>query len=110
VEDDLLVSTAQHDSRHNGTSDEICPVCFWQDDAVDNQDTDVLGPNQVRLSTARQNYRTFGASDDRLRTFVRSPTTDELPPRPGHPLGENARFVGRHLANARAIERTATLG
>jgi hypothetical protein len=24
-------------------TDDICPVCFWQDDFVDSQDTDVLG-------------------------------------------------------------------
>ena len=46
-----------------GTTDEICPVCKWQDDAVDNQDTDVLGPNHVTLSVARENYARFGTSD-----------------------------------------------
>lgn len=63
-----------------GTTDGICPVCYWQDDTVDNQDTDVLGPSKVRLSTAPANYRAFGVSDDRLRSFVRSPTPEELPP------------------------------
>lgn len=46
-----------------GTTDEICSVCKWQDDFVDNQDTGVLGPNHVRLSVARENYARFGTSD-----------------------------------------------
>jgi hypothetical protein len=71
-----------------GTSDEICPVCYWQDDAVDNRDTDVLGPNRVRLSVARANYERFGAHEERWLPHVRLPRTDELPPppRPVEPL------------------------
>lgn len=49
-----------------GTTDEICSVCHWQDDSVDNQDTEVLGPNRVRLSVARENFARFGISDPRL--------------------------------------------
>ena len=61
-------------------SDEICPVCFWQDDFVDNQDTDVLGPNRVTLSVARGNFERFGASEERLRGYVRPPRPEEGPP------------------------------
>jgi hypothetical protein len=46
-----------------GTTDEICAACGWQDDDVDNQDTEVLGPNHVRLSVARENFARFGMSD-----------------------------------------------
>jgi len=46
-----------------GTTWDICPVCGWQDDPVDNEDTDVLGPNHVRLSVARENFRSYGHSD-----------------------------------------------
>jgi hypothetical protein len=63
-------------------SDEICPVCFWQDDFVDNQDTDVLGPNHVTLSVARANYARLGASEERLAEFVRPPLPEEGPPEP----------------------------
>jgi hypothetical protein len=63
-------------------SDEICPVCFWQDDFVDNQDTEVLGPNRVTLSVARSNYSRFGASEERWRSHVRAPRPDEGPPEP----------------------------
>jgi hypothetical protein len=63
-------------------SDEICPVCFWQDDFVDNRDTDVLGPNHVRLSVARHNYAEFGAAEERVRPYVRPPRPEEGPPAP----------------------------
>jgi len=49
-----------------GTTHEICPVCLWQDDAEDNQDTVVLGPNRVRLSVARLNFTRIGTSDPRF--------------------------------------------
>jgi Cysteine-rich CPCC len=63
-------------------SDEICSVCFWQDDFVDNRDTDVLGPNRVTLSEARANFERFGASEERLLQHVRPPRPDEGPPEP----------------------------
>jgi len=63
-------------------SDEICPVCFWQDDFVDNQDTEVLGPNRVTLSAARANFARLGASEERVAQFVRPPREDEGPPEP----------------------------
>jgi hypothetical protein len=63
-------------------SDEICHVCFWQDDLVDNLDTDVTGPNRVTLSQARANFRRFGAHEQRWVSHVRPPRAQEGPPSP----------------------------
>ena len=63
-------------------TDEICPVCFWQDDFVDNHDTDVLGPNKVTLSEARANFARLGASEQRFVVEVRPPRPEEGPPEP----------------------------
>lgn len=63
-------------------SDEICDVCFWQDDPVDNLDTDVLGPNHVRLSAARENFARWGAHEERWTDDVRPPLCAEGPPTP----------------------------
>jgi hypothetical protein len=57
-------------------------VCFWQDDFVDNHDTDVLGPNSVRLSVGRENFARFGAYEPRWVDQVRLPRPEEGPPEP----------------------------
>ena len=61
---------------------EICPVCFWEDDGQDDQNADEVwgGPNgALSLAEARTNYRSFGASSERRKQFVRLPRPDELP-------------------------------
>lgn len=55
------------------SSDDTCPVCFWED---------AIGANRVSLEEARRNFRAFGAKRRELRQFVRPPTQDELPPPP----------------------------
>jgi hypothetical protein len=61
--------------------DDICPVCFWEDDGQDDQDADVVrdGPNRaLSLTQARANYRSFGASEERQLPHVRKPLPEEL--------------------------------
>ncbi|WP_329312436.1 CPCC family cysteine-rich protein [Streptomyces sp. NBC_01278] len=69
--------TVQVEGHH-----EICPVCGWQDDGGDYRDPDdyVGGPNHVTLRMARENYRAFGASEQRRVGRVRPPLPDEVPP------------------------------
>jgi Cysteine-rich CPCC len=70
-------------SEPTGESWDICPVCGWQDDPVDNDDTDVLGPNEVKLSVARKNFAQFGAAVRRVdggTPRLRRPRPDEVPP------------------------------
>ncbi len=62
-----------------GTYD-ICSVCFWEDDPVQFHDLDFEGgANDQSLNQARRNFREYGASDERARSFIRPPLTDELP-------------------------------
>ncbi len=49
---------------------------------MDNQDTEVLGPNRVTLSVARGNFAEFGASERRFAERVRLPRPEEGPPEP----------------------------
>jgi hypothetical protein len=63
-------------------SDEICPVCWWQDDVVANHDTEVLGPNPVTLSQARENFARYGAITERWKGIARAPYETEGPPEP----------------------------
>jgi hypothetical protein len=60
---------------------DICPVCFWEDDGQDDEDADtnrVFSPNHMSLMQARENYRQFGACQERLMQHVRPPLPEEL--------------------------------
>ena len=48
---------------------ELCPVCYWEDDGMDEGNT--------RLEEARANYQRFGACDERWRHAVRRRRTSE---------------------------------
>ena len=61
---------------------DICAVCFWEDDGQDDQDADVVreGPNErLSLTTARRNFKDFGACSERCKKFVRPPRDEEVP-------------------------------
>jgi hypothetical protein len=61
--------------------DEICSVCFWQDDGQDESDSKEVwgGPNgTLSLHKAQENFKLIGAAEERLRRFVRGPLSDEF--------------------------------
>ncbi|MEU5885034.1 CPCC family cysteine-rich protein [Spirillospora sp. NPDC047279] len=63
---------------------EICPVCFWEDDGQDDHDADEVrgGPNRrLSLTEARRNYADYGASDRPRLQNVRAPHPHERPGR-----------------------------
>ncbi|WP_399553019.1 CPCC family cysteine-rich protein [uncultured Leifsonia sp.] len=67
------------DDPRNG-SYEICPVCFWENDAVQNDDPSFAGgANEPSLTRARANFRRFGAVEERLVPHVRPARPDETP-------------------------------
>jgi cysteine-rich CPCC protein len=59
---------------------EICPVCWWEDDAVQYAHPDMAGgANRVSLNEARENVRRIGASEPEGLRSVRPPKPDEIP-------------------------------
>jgi hypothetical protein len=57
---------------------EICPVCYWEDDAVQAEDpTYAGGANRVCLNDARKNFVRFGACEEVSIPRVRAPKLDE---------------------------------
>ena len=61
--------------------DEICPVCFWEDDGQDEHDAEEVrgGPNHdLSLRQAQINFRQYGAVEESMVQHVRKPQPDEL--------------------------------
>ena len=58
---------------------DICPVCYWEYDEVQNGDPDFSGgANDLSLRDAAINYSLFGASEYRFLEKVRKPFEQEL--------------------------------
>jgi len=58
----------------------ICPVCFWEDDPVQNHNPSYAGgANRVSLIQAKENFAKFGAKEERVLKHVRRPLPEETP-------------------------------
>ena|SRR5579883_27559 len=63
------------------SSYDVCPVCFWQDDPVQNDDCSYGGgTNGISLHQARQNWVDIGAAQRQYLDSVRPPEATDLPP------------------------------
>lgn len=62
-------------------SDDICPVCWWQDDIVQREDPDYGGgPNHgISLNRAKENFKMFSVFNIEYKKEVRQPLPEELP-------------------------------
>ncbi len=59
-------------------SDEICPICFWQDDFVQLAFPDMAGgANKCSLIEGQRNFASFGACENRLIPNARPPREHE---------------------------------
>ncbi len=57
---------------------QICPVCYWEDDGVQFHEPNYQGgANSVSLIQARENYKSFGAIEERFKERVRPPLKEE---------------------------------
>jgi hypothetical protein len=55
-------------------------VCFWEDDGQDEHDAEEVrgGPNgSLSLRQAQTNFQKFGAVEERYKSNIRKPYTDE---------------------------------
>lgn len=52
-------------------SDDICPICFWEDDISQLKFVTETGANRVSLVEAQRNYARFGAVQKDLLSSVR---------------------------------------
>ena len=59
---------------------EICPVCYWEDDNVQNGDPSYEGgANGISLNEAKENFRKYGSVKQEFTNEVRKPLPEELP-------------------------------
>jgi hypothetical protein len=57
---------------------DLCPICFWEDDAVQLEyATNGGGANQVSLVDGQRNLASFGACEKTAVDWVRAPSRDE---------------------------------
>lgn len=57
---------------------EICPVCYWEKDKLQERDPVMSGgANSVSLNEARKNYEEFGTCEERFAEKVRKPSAAE---------------------------------
>lgn len=62
------------------SSYEICPICYWEGDPVQNNDhTYEAGANIVSLNVAKDNFKKFGAIHNKFKLIVRLPLENEKP-------------------------------
>jgi hypothetical protein len=61
---------------------DICPVCGWEADGVQERDPSFAGgANDMNLMTARATFREIGATHREWLPRVRAPLPHEVPPR-----------------------------
>lgn len=61
-----------------GNTFQLCPVCYWEDDGIQfNDPTFEGGANQISLNSAKENFKLFGAIEERFKEYVRLPLDDE---------------------------------
>lgn len=57
---------------------EICPVCFWENDPMQNENPDHRGgANRIFLNETHENHKKYGACDRESVPFVRKPYEKE---------------------------------
>nr|MDO8109599.1 CPCC family cysteine-rich protein [Candidatus Sigynarchaeota archaeon] len=73
---------------------EICPICFWEDDASQEMDPDSTnGANEVSLRQAQDNFVRYGVCDEKSRNYVRKPTGDDIRDPSWKPLSRSSHHI-----------------
>ena len=57
----------------------ICPVCFWENDVFITSDDEPSDENHGKsLNEAKENYKKFGAVEERFVKYVRAHLKEEI--------------------------------
>lgn len=77
---------------------QLCPICGWEDDALQLQYPEEAGTNPVPLIEAQQNYQRTGAIAAGVQATVRKPYEDERRDDGWHPLSRHGGSLPRFEA------------
>lgn len=77
---------------------DICPVCFWEDDASQLRFVHTTGANRVNLIEAQGNFVRFGACEPQLRQHVRKPTGDDRLEPGWRPIDKERDNIEEHVS------------
>lgn len=78
-------------------SDEICPICFWEDDISQLRFPTTTGANHANLIEAQKNYSREGLCEWRLHAHVRSPNDADLRDPEWRPIDETKDNIEEHV-------------
>jgi hypothetical protein len=57
---------------------EICPICHWEDDYVQDADPWLENGSKTSLAAAQQNYQSIGVSEPRFEDKCRAVSTGDV--------------------------------
>jgi hypothetical protein len=69
---------------------DICPICFWEDDVSQLRFPTTTGANHISLIEAQKNYINFGVSEVRFASDIRKPTSADQRDPLWRPIDPNA--------------------
>ena len=75
--------------------DEICPICFWEDDLSQLRFPMMPGANHVSLIEAQQNYARDGVCEMRLQVHVRALQASDLRDPEWRPINAHTDHIER---------------
>jgi len=56
---------------------EICPICYWEDDILQEEYPDDSGANPISLRQAQNNFIEIGACENDMKRHTRLPYDNE---------------------------------
>ena len=66
-------------NNENPLYHDIYPVCFWENDPIQNEKPDYVGgANKMSLNEAKKSYELYGAISQEFIQYVRKPFNDEI--------------------------------
>ena len=57
---------------------DICPICYWEDEAMQLRYPNEIGANRLTLIESQTNFESLGYGDLRNKNLVRKPSKEDI--------------------------------